>query len=364
MAATRRGIQAMRSISILEAIEDYRTYNRAQNYSPSYVASTDRNLREFARWLAEEGRSGQLADLTIDEARAFVVYLQERDNRSRPGTRLSPDSVQQYARNLKSWASFLHADGFTNSNLFARLRLPKVPVREPDVLTDDEIARVISIYNPGTATGLRNILLVLVLADSGLRLGELCAATVDDVDLERGTLKVMGKGQRERTVHVGSTVEKLLSRYVRYLRPEPISGRVRSLLLARDGSPFTLNAAKRVLKRAATQSGIKRLHAHLLRHTFATHYLLNGGDLLTLQRLLGHSTLEMVRRYSHIAAGYVAVQHRQYSPVDRVPLRFRRQQTRLHTTPHQRRVLRLAPAATVQGPAERPRVVDRVAVTP
>jgi len=322
MAATRRGMQTMRSISIQQAIEEYHTYNRAQNYSPCYVASTDRNLREFARWLADEGRAGRVRDLTLEDARAFIVHTQERESRVRPGYRLSPDTVQQYARNLKSWATFLDGEGFTRTNLFARLGLPKVPVREPDVLTDEEIARLISIYNHSTSTGLRNILLVLVLTDTGLRLGELCAATLDDLDLEHGTLKVMGKGQRERTVHVGSTVEKLLSRYVRYLRPEPVSARVRGLLLAKDGSPYTLNAARRVLKRAAEQSGIKRLHAHLLRHTFATHYLLNGGDLLTLQRLLGHSTLEMVRRYSHIAAGYVAVQHRQYSPVDRVSVRF------------------------------------------
>ncbi|HJX62259.1 MAG TPA: hypothetical protein VJ578_06790, partial [Dehalococcoidia bacterium] len=138
----------MRSISIQQAIEDYRTYNRAQNYSPFYIASTDRNLREFARWLADEGRASRVRDLRLEDARAFIVHTQERDNRVRPGCRLSPDSVQQYARNLKSWATFLEAEGFTRVNLFARLGLPKVPVREPDVLTDDEIAQVISIYKP------------------------------------------------------------------------------------------------------------------------------------------------------------------------------------------------------------------------
>jgi len=322
MAAARNGMQAMRSISILDAIEEYRTYNRAQNYSPYYVASADRNLRQFASWLANEGRASRVREFSLDDARAFIVSQQERENRNRPGARLSPDTVQQYARNLKSWATFLFSEGFTRTNVFARLGLPKVPVREPEVLTDEEIARVISIYNPGTATGLRDILLVLILVDTGLRVGELCAVTVDDVDLERGSLKVMGKGQRERTVYVGATVQKLLSRYVRYLRPEPVSGRVGNLLLTQHRTPFTLDAAKRVLKRAAVKSGVKRLHAHLLRHTFATHYLLNGGDLLTLQRLLGHSTLEMVRRYSHVAAGFIAVQHKLYSPVDSVPVRF------------------------------------------
>lgn len=314
--------QAMRSISVDQAIDEYRTYNRAQNYSTSYVASTDRNLRQFADWLAAEERALQISQLTLEDARAFIVYQRERENLSRPGTHISPDYVQQYARNLKSWASFLEAEGFTASNLFARLGRPRVPVREPEVLSQEEIARVVGIYNPKCGTGLRNMVLVLTLVDTGLRLSELCNAKVDDVDLERGTLKVMGKGQRERTVHIGATVQKLLSRYLRYLRPEPASANVRTILLTQDGGPFTRSAGKSVLQRAAVISGVKRLHAHLLRHTFATHYLLNGGDLLTLQRLLGHSTLEMVRRYSHVAAGYVAVQHRQYSPVDRISVRL------------------------------------------
>lgn len=314
--------QAMRSISVEQAIDEYRTYNRAQNYSPRYIECTDRNLRQFARWLAAEGRATALSGLGLEDARAFIVYQRERENLVRPGTHISPEFVQQYARGLKSWATFLEAEGFTATNIFSRLGRPRIPVREPEVLTQDEIARVVSVYNPKTATGLRNTLLILTLADSGLRLSELCNATVDDVDLERGTLKVMGKGQRERTVHLGTTVQKLLARYLRYLRPEPASAHVRTLLLTTDGRPFASNAAKCVLRRAAEMSGVRRLHAHLLRHTFATHYLLNGGDLLTLQRLLGHSTLEMVRRYSHVAAGFVAIQHRQYSPVDRISVRM------------------------------------------
>ena len=154
-------MQTMRAILIQQAIEEYRTYNRAQNYSPYYIASTDRNLREFARWVADEGRAGRVRDLTLEDARAFIVHTQERESRVRPGHRLSPDSVQQYARNQKSWTTFIYGEGFTKTNLFARLGLPKVPVREPDVLKDEEIARIISIYNSRTSTGLRNILQVV-----------------------------------------------------------------------------------------------------------------------------------------------------------------------------------------------------------
>lgn len=241
--------------------------------------------------------------------------------------------------------------------MFARLRLPKVPVREPEVLKDEEITRVIGLYNPNCATGLRNIILVLTLADTGLRLGELCEAVLEDLDLERATLKVMGKGRRERTVHMGATVQKLLSRYLRSLRPEPISARVNNILLAQDGGPLTNDAAKSLLARASVMAGVKRLHAHLLRHTFATNYLLNGGDLLTLQRLLGHSTLEMVQRYAHVAASYVAVQHRQYSPVDRIPVRLALRRTRPKVTARAGPKSRRQTPPKAQGPWPRLHVV-------
>ena len=110
--------QAMRSISVEQAIDEYRTYNRAQNYSSSYIASTDRNLRQFADWLAAEGRALQISQLTVEDARTFIVYQRERENLIRPGTHISPDYVQQYARGLKSWATFLEAEGFTASNIF------------------------------------------------------------------------------------------------------------------------------------------------------------------------------------------------------------------------------------------------------
>lgn len=84
----------MRSITVMEAIEEHRTYNRAQNYSPASVTSSYRNLEEFARWLVEQGRSDRIADLGIEDARALMVDVQERENRTRPGTRLAPASLR------------------------------------------------------------------------------------------------------------------------------------------------------------------------------------------------------------------------------------------------------------------------------
>jgi integrase/recombinase XerC/integrase/recombinase XerD len=93
------------------------------------------------------------------------------------------------------------------------------------------------------------------------------------------------------------------------------------MFLSIYGKPLTENSIKLMFARLAKISGVSRLHAHLCRHTFATRFLINGGDVFTLQQILGHSTLEMVRRYVTLASSHVAIQHQRYSPMDRISLR-------------------------------------------
>jgi site-specific recombinase XerD len=137
--------------------------------------------------------------------------------------------------------------------------------------------------------------------------------------VEDSYVKVMGKGQKERIVPFGSSAQKALMKYIFHFRPEPL--REDRVFLNLDGGPMTETGLKLLFRRLAESSGVKRLHAHLLRHTFAVNYLMNGGDVFTLQQILGHTTLEMVRRYVNLANAHVMTQHKRFSPVDRMNLR-------------------------------------------
>jgi site-specific recombinase XerD len=128
----------------------------------------------------------------------------------------------------------------------------------------------------------------------------------------------LGKGGKERIVPFGMSVQKAILRYVLYFRPETINPTIKNLFLTLDGRPLTKNSVKMIFQRMAVKSGVKRLHPHLCRHTFATNYLINGGDVFSLQQILGHTTLEMVRRYVTLASTHVNVQHRKFSPMDRL----------------------------------------------
>ena len=127
---------------------------------------------------------------------------------------------------------------------------------------------------------------------------------------------MMGKGQKERIVPFGSRAAKLLQRYFYYFRPEPlIEDR---FFLCLDGSTMSENTIKLVFARLSKKADVPRLHIHLLRHTFATRYLMNGGDSLSLQRILGHTTLEMTRRYVDMVAVQRTIMRKSPSAMDRV----------------------------------------------
>ena len=115
--------------------------------------------------------------------------------------------------------------------------------------------------------------------------------------------------------------ERALHRYLFRYRPKPFHPGIDNVFLSVLGKPLTENGMKLIFHRLAKKSGVVRLHAHLCRHTFATRFLINGGDVFTLQQILGHSTLEMVRHYVNLAANHVAIQHQKFSPMDRRNIR-------------------------------------------
>ena len=139
--------------------------------------------------------------------------------------------------------------------------------------------------------------------------------------MNEGFLKVLGKGKKERIVPIGRNAQKVLQRYLFRYRPKSSNPEVDNVFLSIHGDLLTSNSIKLMFDRLAKKAGVHRLHAHLCRHTFATRFLINGGDVFTLQQILGHSTLEMVKHYVNLAANHVAIQHQKFSPLDRLNLR-------------------------------------------
>jgi site-specific recombinase XerD len=161
----------------------------------------------------------------------------------------------------------------------------------------------------------RDRAIVVLFFDTGLRLSELAGLRPCDLRPD-GSAKVMGKGARERVVPVGSAARQAL---LRYLRQEGGSDPNQPIFRSRRHGPLTARSIQQVFKRLKARAGIPgRCSPHTLRHTFARAFLVNGGDAFSLQRILGHATLDMVKRYVALADSDLAVRHRTASPADRL----------------------------------------------
>lgn len=196
--------------------------------------------------------------------------------------------------------------------------MPKAPAKIIEPLTPGEIQKIIDSIDIHSYTGIRNHAPLITLLDTGIRESEITGITLNNLNLQDGCIKVMGKGAKERIVPIGKYTQIVLSDYVKKTRPEPTSDGCNALFLSQHGTPITVNAIKLAFSRLSAKSGVNKLHAHLCRHTFAINYLLNGGDIFSLKEILGHTTLEMVNHYLHFNRAQITAQHRKFSPMDKL----------------------------------------------
>jgi len=232
---------------------------------------------------------------------------------------LSTATIHGHVRTLRAFFNWLELEGLAQNNPAKDLKPPKVTRKVVSTLSDEEIKAILNTFCalPGDA---RNQSIFMLLLDTGLRIGELVNLKMDDVYLNEGYLKVIGKGKKERIVPIGNNAQKVLQRYLFRFRPTPTNPIIQNVFLSNARQSLTENSMKLMFVRLAKRSGVYRLHAHLCRHTFATRFLINGGDVFSLQQILGHSTLEMVRHYVNLASSHITIQHQKYSPLDRINL--------------------------------------------
>jgi len=310
------------NIELGQLIQHFEVFNRSEGKSPKTVKWYSDVLNLLLRWLESEDRPTQLAEIGENEIRAFILYLRDRQINGKP---LSTHTIANRVRGIRGFFSWLAAKGYTDDHVLKDLRLPKTTQTIIEPLTLEEIDLLFSNINENTAFGSRNTAILALFLDTGLRLSELVNLKEKDVHLDQRYVKVMGKGSKERIVPLGASCQKALLHYYHHFRPEPAHAGIEEFFLTLDGFSMEAEAVTSILDRLAKKTGIERLHAHLLRHTYATRFLLNGGDIFLLKQNLGHSTLAMVEHYRHIASREAAILSETFSPLDRMNLkRFRR----------------------------------------
>ena len=298
--------------------ERFEVHNRSDGKSPRTVEWYNQALDIFTEWLTEEGMSNRLDDIGEDEVRLFVLHLQRRKGLWGDA---SSHTVNNRVRALRAFFNWLYRQGYTECHRLENLKPPKVRQKEIEILTDEEIERVFASVNPNTAMGARNTAIYSLMLDTGLRLNEVATLRYKDVHLEGRYVKVLGKGDKERIVAFGANCLKALSNYANHYRMENEEQKADTFFLCIDGYGMTPDALRSLTERLSKAAGVPRLHPHLMRHTYATRFLLNGGNVFLLQQNLGHTTLAMVQRYVHIASRMAAQVSQDFSPLDRFEMR-------------------------------------------
>ena len=301
------------TINLSRLIKHFESFNRSEGKSPRTLEWYTYVLEFFHDWLEESGMSTALKDIGEEEVREFVLYLQERRVN---GRLLSSHTVANRVRGLKGFFSWLGRQRYTEVNVLEKLKVPKTDEKLVEPLTPKEVDRLFSAINAKSALGARNSAMVALFLDAGLRLSELTNLKEEDVHLDDRYIKVMGKGSKERMLPLGAKCHRAMLHYYYHLRTEPLHTGVDTFFLTLDGYPLTSKAVKSLLVRLSKSAEVLRLHPHLFRHTYATHFLINGGDLLLLKQNLGHTSLTMVEHYRHVASQIAAVTSRGFSPLD------------------------------------------------
>ena len=256
------------------------------------------DLQQFGLFLEREAINP--LDITPGQLAAFVTELAEGGRR---GASVAPATLQRKVASLRSFYRYLRRERMIDHDPTAELRGPRSRARLPQVLSRDEVARLLAQPAGTSTTALRDRALLETMYACGLRASEVIGLELSDLDLTAGILRARGKGSKERIVPIGSKAIQSLSLYLDRARPRLIGLRdVPSVFVNLRGSPLSRQGLYKIVQRHAASAGLAhRMSPHTLRHSFATHLLAGGCDLRSLQEMLGHADISTTQIYTHLS---------------------------------------------------------------
>jgi integrase/recombinase XerC len=275
------------------AIDDFLAYLAVERQmSPHTLDAYRRDLTAITAWAASKDY-GDIASLHTEQLRGFAADEHRRQQ--------SPKSIQRRLSACRSFYTWLLKHGRIAANPAATIRAPKAPRKLPQVLDPDEAKALVEVPTDAPL-GLRDRALLELFYSSGLRLSELCALRWRDLDLNDGLVTVLGKGRKQRSVPLGSHARNALQEW----RASTGAANDAHVFPGRNGA-ITPRAIQLRVRQLAQQQGLfKRVHPHLLRHSFASHILESSGDLRGVQELLGHADIATTQIYTHLDYQHLA----------------------------------------------------------
>ncbi len=272
--------------------------------SDNTIQAYRRDLTRYVAFLAKR----KIHSAAAVDANVIADYVADLSAATTPaGTRYRASSVARALASIRSFHAFLVREGETASDPAAVAMPPSMPRNLPHPISIDEVARLLAAPTGGDPVATRDRAMLELLYGSGLRISELVGLDVDDVDLEEASVRVIGKGDKQRVVPLGSFASRAVRDYLRTGRPALATSRSRSaLLLNQRGGRLTRQGCASILGRHVRRAGIRRrVTPHTLRHSFATHLLEGGADVRVVQELLGHASVSTTQIYTLVTEDHL-----------------------------------------------------------
>lgn len=269
---------------LLRTYEDYLRHVRRS--SENTVKAYMKDIKRFFEYVNKPPK-----DVERKDVESFIKALSKGEI---TGDKVTETTVSRYISSLKTVFDYLELIGVVTENPMERVRHPRLRKKIPSFLTVEEVKAMLSVYDGEKQ--LKRKAIIALLYFCGLRVGELCNLRVEDVSFYPPYVKVvMGKGNKDRLVPVSENIVPLLEKYFEMYKP-------RIYFFENKGQPIHPATVFRIVKRAAQKAGItKHIHPHTLRHTFATHLIMNNVNVKIVQELLGHTNLSTTSIYLHVA---------------------------------------------------------------
>ncbi|MBQ7457166.1 MAG: tyrosine recombinase [Desulfovibrio sp.] len=279
-----------------------------EGLAPTTCTAYDQDIRTFLQYLAESDPTNTKHSLTEDDILLYLAWLEAKGHNDRTrARRLSA---------LRSLCSYAKREGVLTEDPTTFCETPKLAFHLPQVLTPAEIDALFATL-AATRTGRRDLCILELLYAAGLRVSELCSLHLDDLDLERGVVRVFGKGHKTRFVPLHDAAVHRLNDYLATTRPS-LHPKDTSLFVNRFGKALTRQYVWKMVKQAALACNITRpISPHTFRHSFATHLLEGGADLRSVQLLLGHADIQATEIYTHVQSERLLALHHMYHPRNR-----------------------------------------------
>ena len=275
-----------------KVIDDYLEFLKYQkNYSDYTIKSYETDIMEYFNYINSEGLNYK--DIEYSDIRFYLMYLKEKkDNNA---------SIDRKLSALRGFYKYLVNENILHNNVFSLVNGPKKSKKLPRYFDYNELEEMFLIPDTNTSLGQRDLLLLEMLYATGCRVGELVSIKVKDIDFNRRNILIVGKGNKERYLNYGEYCEDILNKYLIDGYISLNKNNSEYLFLNNNGGVLTERGVRFILDKIIKQTGInKNISPHMIRHSFATHLLNEGCDLLTVQKLLGHESIKATQIYTHV----------------------------------------------------------------